>query len=88
MLVDCSGADAAACTTAAWIVFNSPLGGRHCAAAEGAFFNDTRSWIFRHRFKRMYPLIPVESLAGVFEALCYFSTILVAVIGCLMTRPA
>ena len=35
-------------------------------------FNHERSRIFRYRFKRMYPLIPVESLAGVFETAVLF----------------
>ncbi len=36
----------------------------------------------------MYPTIPTESLPGVFEMLCYFSTMLAAMISYLIMRPA
>ncbi len=35
----------------------------------------------------MYPLLPVEWMVGAVEFVCYFFTLLVAVLGCLLVRP-
>lgn len=35
----------------------------------------------------MYPLIPIESLAGAFEALCYFFSLMMAALSYFMLRP-
>jgi hypothetical protein len=35
----------------------------------------------------MYPILPTELLLGAIELVCYFFTMLAAVVGCLLVRP-